>query len=97
MMSNSEVWYGLTKKDIDLLEQIDEMWMRNLFECSKKVAKDFLYLVLGIVPISFIIKARKQMYLQHTFYQSEDSLLYRFFVAHMKSPTYNNWSSQVLQ
>ena len=54
MLSNSEVWYGLTKKDTDLLEQIDEMWMRNLFECSRNIAKDLLYLELGVVPISFL-------------------------------------------
>ena len=78
MLSNSEVWYSLTKKDTDLVEQIDEMWMRNLFECSRNVAKDLLYLELRVVPISFIIKARKQMYLHHILHQPEDSLLYRF-------------------
>ena len=31
VLSNSEVWYGLTICDIGLLEQLDEMWMHSLF------------------------------------------------------------------
>ena len=65
ILTNSEVWYGVTQADTEQLEQIDEMWMRNLFECSRKVPKDLLYLELGLVPISFIIKGRKQMFLHH--------------------------------
>ena len=97
MLSNSEVWYSLTKKDTDLVEQIDEMWMRNLFECSRNVAKDLLYLELRVVPISFIIKARKQMYLHHILQRPENFLPYRFLIAQLKSPTNNDWSSKVLQ
>ena len=86
MISNSEVWYGLTKKDTYMLEQVDEMWMSNLFECSRNVPRDLFYLELGIVPISYLIKARKQMYLHHILQQEEDSLLHRFFTAQMKFP-----------
>ena len=32
MLTNSEVWYGVTQKDNEQLEQTYEMWMRNLFE-----------------------------------------------------------------
>ena len=97
ILSNSEVWYGLTKKDYQMLEQVDEMWMCNLFECSKNVPRDILYLELGLVPISFLVKGRKQMYLHHILQQKEDSLLYRFFVAQMKSPSKDDWISQVLK
>ena len=31
---SSIVWYGVTKADVEQLEQINQMWMRNLFECS---------------------------------------------------------------
>ena len=65
VLSNSEVWYGLTKHDRELLEQVDEMWMRNLFSCSRNVSKDILYLELGLIPIPYIIKARRQMFLHH--------------------------------
>ena len=40
ILSNSESWYVVTKLDIEQLEQIDEMWIRNLFELSRNVPKD---------------------------------------------------------
>ena len=46
ILTNSEVWYGVTQADIEQLEQIDEMWMRNLFKCSQNVPKDLLYLMI---------------------------------------------------
>ena len=97
VLSNSEVWYGLTKYDTGLLEQLDEMWIRNLFVCSRNVSKDLLYLELGLVPIRYIIKARRQIYLHHILQQKEDSLLYSFFVAQMKSPNTNDWVSTMLE
>ena len=59
ILSNSEVWYGLTKEEAKQLEQVDEMLIRNLFDLSRNVPRDLLYLELGLVPISFIIKGRK--------------------------------------
>jgi hypothetical protein len=97
ILTNSEVWYGVTKSDIEQLEQIDEMWMRNLFECSRNVPKDLLYLELGLTPISYIIKGRKQMFLHHILQQKEISLLYQFFMAQMKTPSHNDWVSSVLE
>ena len=86
----------MTQADTEQLEQIDEMWMRNLIESSRNVPKDFLYLELGLVPISFIIKGRKQMFLHHILQQNEDSLLYSFFMAQMNSPSHNDWVSSIL-
>ena len=96
ILTNSEVWYGVTQVDTEQLEQIDEMWIRNLFECSRNVPKDLLYLELGIVPISFIIKGRKQMFLHHILQQNQESLLYRFFNAQMNKPSNKDWVSTVL-
>ena len=51
MLSSSEVWYFIKESEIQKLEQIDEMWIRKLFECSESVPKELLYLELGILPI----------------------------------------------
>ena len=97
ILSNSEVWYGLTQLEAEQLEQIDEMWIRNLFDLSRNVAKDLLYLELGLVPVSFIIKGRKLMFLHHILHQKKDSLLHRFFMTQMEFPTQNDWVSTVLE
>ena len=96
ILSNSEVWYGVTQLDTEQLEQVDEMLLRNIFFCSRNVAKDLLYLEMGLVPISYIIKERRLMFLHHVLQQKEDSLVFRFFIAQMNSPTYKDWVSTVL-
>ena len=96
ILSNSEVWYGVTQSDTNQLEQVDEMWFRNLFLCSRNVPKDLLYLEMGLVPISYIIKERRLMFLHHVLQQKTDSIVFRFFIAQMNSPTYKDWVSTVL-
>jgi hypothetical protein len=96
-LTNSEVWYGVTQADTEQLEQVDEMWMQSLFECSRNVPKDLLYLELGVIPISFIIKGRKLLFLHHILQQREESLLYKFFIAQMNFPRHNDWVSSVLE
>ena len=97
ILSNSEVWYGVTKQELDQLEQIDEMLLRNLFYCSRNVPKDLLYLEMGYLPISYIIKERRLMFLHHILQQKEESLVFRFFMAQIKSPTTHDWVSTVLE
>ena len=95
MLSNSEVWYGITKAEIRLLEQVDEQFTRELFECSNHVATELLYLDLGLTPISFIIKSRKLMFLHHILHQDSESLLYIFFSAQRSNPTKGDWITHI--
>ena len=96
ILSSSEVWYGLTQANYEQLEQTDEMWMRDLFDCSSNVARDLLYLDLGLLQIRHIIEMRRLLYLHHILQQSKDSLLHRFFMAQLRNPTKGDWVSQVL-
>ena len=66
-------------------------------KCSSSVAKDLLYLELGILPIRFIIKTGRILYLHHILQQENQSLLYRFFIAQIEDPTPRDWVSQVLE
>ena len=97
ILSNSEVWYGATNADIDLLEQLDESLLREIVECSRNAPKDLLYLELGIIPISYVIKIRRQMFLHHILHQKEDSLLFHFFMAQMRNPTKGDWVTSILE
>ena len=97
ILSNSKAWYGVTQSDTDQLEQVDEMLLRNLFLCSRNVPKDLLYLEMGLVPISYIIKERRLLFVHHILQQKEDSLVFRFFMAQMNSPTHRDWVSTVLE
>ena len=44
----------------------------------------------GHIPISYLVKIRRQMYLPHILSQKED-------LAHMKSPTRGYWDTTVLE
>ena len=96
-MSSSEVWYGVTHAEIVKLEQIDEMVWLNILECSSLVPRDLIYLELGILRIRDIIITRRLMFLHHIMKQEKESLIYRFFIAQARSPTQNDWVSQVLK
>ena len=58
------------KKDTEKMEQVDEIWMDNLFECSRNIANDILYLKLGMGQISYLITVRKQLYLLNILQQN---------------------------
>ena len=97
ILSSSETWYGLTLAEIVRLEQVDEMLWLNILECSSSVPRNLIYLELGILRIRDIIKTRRFMFLHHILKQNESSLLYRFFIAQVKYPTYKDWTSQILE
>ena len=87
ILSSSEIWYGTTQNELEGLEQVDGMWMRNFMNCSYMVPKDLLYLELAITPIRYIIQTRILLYLHHILQQKKESLLYRFFVTQLSNPT----------
>ena len=97
ILSSSEVWYGVTIQELERLEQVDEMWMKDLMNCSSLVPKDLLYLELAILPIRYVIQIRRLLYFPNLLKQRNDSLLYKFFMAQLTNPTHRDWVSQVLQ
>ena len=85
----------MKKQEIDQLEQVDEMLLRNLFYLSRSVAKDLLHLEMVYLPISYIKRKERR---HHILQQKEESLVFRFFMAQIKSPTpTHDWVSTVLE
>ena len=67
MLLNSETWVGLTlaKEDIETLISVDGTLMRRLLEVPVSASKASLYLELGCIPMRYIIKARRLLFLQY--------------------------------
>ena len=101
ILSNSESWVGISKKNISDLEAVDEQLLRTIFisELTKhaKTSKELLYLETGAIPIRFILMSRRCNFLWYILSQDEDSLLGRFFQAQCDSPTRGDWVSTVRQ
>ena len=88
---NCEVWYGLTLKDIEIFENLDLILLKKIFEAPKSTPNVSVYLELGCIPIRFIIKNRRLMFLHYLLQQDVDSLLSKFFVAQCENPSKGDW------
>ena len=91
LLSNSESWYNLTKKDIKDLESIDEQYMRRVLSAHSKTPIELLYLESGYIPIQFILKSRRLNFLWYILQQDPKSLLYKFFNAQLNNPIKGDW------
>ena len=96
LLCNSEAWFGLTKKELDLLETVDLAFLRNILMAPKSTPKEMFYLELGILPIPEIIRERRLNFLHYILKQDADSILFRMFEAHLESRTKKDWVSTVL-
>ena len=63
ILYNSEAWHNICDKDIIPLEKVDEALLRGLLSAHSKTPLEALYLESGCIPIRFIIKSRRLMYL----------------------------------
>ena len=92
ILTNCEVWYGLTGIDISHLEQIDEIFLRKILEVPSSCPKCMLYLETGCKPVRFIIKTRRLMFLQYILKEDPNSLISQFFHAQDSQPMKNDWA-----
>ena len=80
ILNNIEVAYNLTNPDIEKLQKCHEMGLRKLLSLPSKTPKKMLYLLTGSVPIEFLIKRRRLIYLHHILNQENESLLKKRFL-----------------
>ena len=83
ILTNAESWYLLSKEDIQQLEDLDI----SLFNAKCTVPTEALYLELGCLDISTLLKARRINYLHYLITRKENSMLYNFFLAQWNHPT----------
>ena len=65
VLSSAEVLYGLSKDHIDELEDLDLSLLRKIMDAPCSIAKEAIYLELGILNIGALIKARRLNYLHY--------------------------------
>lgn len=97
ILLNSESWYNLTSSDIQELESVDNMLLRQILESGKSTPVSILHLELGTIPIRFVIKSRRLMFLQYILKQDKDSLLHKFFSTQSNYPQRGDWVLQIIQ
>ena len=79
LLFNSEAWLRITKKDLEKLEGIDRVFMRRIFQVPNSVPSSFLYLETGCVPIRYVMKTKRIMFLHHILTREENALISQDF------------------
>ena len=94
---NSEVWPTMTIDQYSRLEDCDLMLMRQLLNTCKTVAKESFYITFGKLPLRYIVKTRRLMYLWHILHTDESELIYKCYTSQTILPEKNDWYQQITQ
>ena len=95
ILTNAEAWYGLTRENIEQLEQVDEMLLRRVLEVGSCCPKEMLYLETGAIPLRFIIMQRRILFLNYILNEDRNSLIYKVLDAQIRKPCKNDWVNTV--
>ena len=79
ILLNCEAWYGLTLSDVEQLEIVDQALLKKILDAPSSTPNVSLYLEMGCLPIRFIIKSRRIMFLHYILSEEDDSLMLKFF------------------
>ena len=95
LVSSSEIWYNITKKQYEKLESIDEMFFRRMWNVPISTHKEGLYIEGGKMPIRFVIKSRRVMFWWHLVNLDKTELLHKFYVAQKMNLNKGDWVEQL--
>ena len=95
ILINSESWYNVSEADIQQLEAVDNIFHRRVLETSSSTPISIMHLELGTLPIRFILKKRRILFLHYILKQSKDDLIYKFFDAQANNPQKGDWVIQI--
>lgn len=94
ILTNAEVWYGVSQSELDELEEVDKLLLRRILNAPISACIESLYLELGVAPIHIIIKARRVKYL-HYLVRLGDDMLSKVFKTQWKYPVKDDWTTTV--
>ena len=91
ILTNCNVWYPISDSQIEILENIDLMLIRKLVKGHSKGAKEAFHLETGLLPIRFVIKKRRLMYLHHVLTRPKHELVSKVYEVQKQIETKNDW------
>ena len=94
ILFNAETWRRLTKENIRKLESVDLLLLRKLLQTPISSPKASLYLETGCVPIRYLLKAKRIMYLHHIMTRNDDALIKKVLMVQIKN-TKGDWCQVV--
>ena len=92
---NSEAWHNVDDKDIIPLEKVDEALLRGLLSAHSKTPLEALYLETNSLPIRFILKSRRIMYLHSILQKNESEMVRKIYKVQKENPSPGDFSELV--
>ena len=87
ILFNSEAWHNISSKDIMVLEKVDQALLRGLIGAHSKTPVEALYLETNSVPMRYIVKCRRIMYLHNILKKDETELIRKIYEAQKDDPS----------
>ena len=75
MLFNSEVWYNVTKSELELLETVDVMLLRGILKAPKSTPKEMLFLEHGLVPFREMVRRRRLGFLHYILTEDKNYMI----------------------
>ena len=95
ILCNSEVWHSISKQSIENLEAIDKYLLRGLVGAHAKVPLEHMYLELAVLPLTYVMSARRMIYLQTILKRPNEELIKRVYMCQKESPVAGDWCNIV--
>ena len=86
-MFNSEAWHNIMDKDITPLEKVDEALLRQLLMGHSKTPLEALHLETNTIPIRYILKSRRIMYLHTILQRDANEMVRKVYEAQKSDPS----------
>ena len=81
--------------DIANFVAIDKYLLRGIIISHSKVPIEHLYLEMGVLPLSYVIRARRLIYLQTILKRNESDLIRRIYVCQKANQLPGDWCQSV--
>ena len=91
MMYSSEVWHGITLRDIARLEQVDTSLLSSLASGHPKCPKEFHFLETGTLMIRHILTMRRLIYHHHILTRNDREIVRKIYNKQKETPNKGDW------
>ena len=92
---NMEALHGVKNRHLNMIEESDKMFFRNIFDCPQGTPLEAFFLETSTIPLRFILQGRRLMYLWTLLKKPETELAREVYVAQKQFKTKDSWVEQV--
>ena len=91
VLLSAESWHRVFQYQTEKLEDVDNVFLRQLFNCHSKTAIEFLISESGTIPVSTQISAKRLLYWWHILSVDRSEMIFRVYLAQKLSPVSGDW------